>query len=245
MEVYAAQVDNMDQGIGRLIAELKRTGQYENTLILYLQDNGACAEEIRRTGSDQPLKAGEPLPMPGPGDTWLSYGEGWANVSSTPFRSFKHYTHEGGIATPLIAHWPRGIARRGEFERQPGHLIDIMATLVDLAGATYPTERAGRAVPPMEGRSLVPAFAGKAIQREAIFFEHEGNRALRIGEWKLVAKGTDTPWELYNLNHDPSETNDLALRESERVTEMAAAWDRWARRTHAVPWPWQPAYFVK
>jgi arylsulfatase A-like enzyme len=241
MEVFAAQVDNMDQGIGLLIAELKRTGQFENTLILYLQDNGACAEVIARSGGDRPLKEGEPLPMPGTGDTWLSYGEGWANVSSTPFRLYKHYTHEGGIATPLIAHWPRGIARRGEFERQPGHLIDIMATLADLAGATYPKERAGQAVQPMEGKSLLPAFAGKVIAREAIFFEHEGNRALRIGDWKLVAKGPDTAWELYHLGRDSSEMNNLAPREPQRVAEMAAEWDRWARRSHAVPWPWQLA----
>jgi arylsulfatase A-like enzyme len=243
MEVYAAQIDNMDQGIGRLLDELKRTGQFENTLILYLQDNGACAERIaRHVPERRPFRDGERLPMPGPADRWLAYGEAWANVSSTPFRLYKHYTHEGGIATPLIAHWPRGIKRRDELEPQPGHLVDIMATVVDVARAPYPATRLGRAVPPMEGRSLVPAFSGGKIGREAIFWEHEGNRALRIGDWKLVAKGTDTPWELYDLGRDRPELRNLAPTEPQRVTDMAAMWDRWARRTHAVPWPWEPAY---
>ncbi len=249
MEVYAAMIDNMDQGIGRLVAALKANGQYENTLILYLQDNGACAENIGRNpgaakgkGKKAAKVAAAPPPMPGPADTWIGYGEAWANVSSTPFRLYKHYTHEGGIGTPLIAHWPRGIKRKGEIEQQPGHLIDIMATAVDVSGAAYPKERDGRKVQPMEGRSLAPAFVGKKIEREALFWEHEGNRALRIGDWKLVAKGTNTPWELFNMKSDRTEMKNLAAEQSERVKEMAATWDRWAKRTHAVPWPWKPAY---
>ena len=137
--------------------------------------------------------------------------------------------HEGGIGTPLIAHWPRGIKRKGELEHQPGHLIDIMATAVDVAGAKFPTERDGKKIQPMEGRSLVPAFAGKPIQREALFWEHEGNRALRIGDWKLVAKGSGGPWELYDMKRDRTEMNDLAGAQSARVKEMVATWDRWAR----------------
>lgn len=246
MEVYAAMIDCMDQGIGRLIETLKSTGQFENTLIVYLQDNGACAENPgRATIAPGKAKKGQkagPPPMPGPEDTWIAYGEAWANVSSTPFRLYKHYTHEGGIGTPLIAHWPRGIQRRGELEHQPGHLIDIMATAADVGRAPYPQTRQGKPVPPMEGRSLVPAFQGRPIQREAIFWEHEGNRALRVGDWKLVAKGTDTPWELFNLKSDRTEMNDLAAQQPARVKEMAAQWDAWARRTHAVPWPWKPAY---
>lgn len=239
MEVYAAQVDEMDQGIGRLVAELKKNGQLENTLILYLQDNGACAEVIARNVKEKrPYREGEELPMPGPENTFLSYGEAWANVSSTPFRYYKHYTHEGGVATPLIAHWPAGIKRRGELERQPGHLIDIMATLVDVAKADYPTQRNGRAVAPMEGRSLVPAFSGARIERDAIFWEHEGNRALRIGDWKLVGKGPATAWELYDLGRDVSEMHNLAAQEPDRVKSMAILWDQWAQRTHALPWPW-------
>ncbi|HUR58724.1 MAG TPA: arylsulfatase, partial [Opitutaceae bacterium] len=179
MEVYAAMIDNMDQGIGRLVAALQANGQFENTLIVYLQDNGACAENPGRNAAAAKAKKkdegnkGFPA-MPGPGDTWIAYGEGWANVSNTPFRLYKHYVHEGGISTPLIAHWPKGIARRGQLEPQPGHLIDVMATCVDLAGGKYPTERSGQRVQPMEGRSLRPAFAGKPIEREAIFWEHEG-----------------------------------------------------------------------
>jgi len=207
-------------------------------LILYLQDNGACAENIGRN----PPAAKGPAPMPGPAETWIGYGEGWANVSSTPFRLYKHYVHEGGIGTPLIAHWPRGIKRQGELEHQPGHLIDVMATAVDVARAKFPAERDGKKILPMEGRSLVPAFAGKTIQREALFWEHEGNRALRIGDWKLVAKGSSGPWELYDMKRDRTEMNDLASAQSGRVKEMVATWDRWAERTHAVPWPWKPAY---
>jgi arylsulfatase A-like enzyme len=247
MEVYAAMVDNMDQGIGRLIAALQANGQFENTLIVYLQDNGACAENPGRNPVAAKAKKkdegnkGFPA-MPGPGDTWIAYGEGWANVSNTPFRLYKHWVHEGGIATPLIAHWPKGIARRGQLEAQPGHLIDVMATCVDLAGGKYPTERNGQRVLPMEGRSLRPAFAGKAIEREAIFWEHEGNRALRVGDWKLVSKGPAGAWELYDLQRDRTEMRDLATAEPARAKAMVATWDRWAKRTHAVPWPWKPAY---
>ena len=241
MEVYAAMVDNMDQGIGRLVAALRANGQFENTLILYLQDNGGCAENPGRN----PPAAKGPAPMPGPAETWIAYGEGWANVSNTPFKLYKHYVHEGGIGTPLIAHWPRGIQRKGQLDSQPGHLIDLMATAVDVAYAKYPEMRAGKPVQPMEGRSLAPAFAGKPIQRDAIFWEHEGNRALRIGDWKLVSKGPDGPWELYNLKQDRVEMHDLAAREPQRVRDMVAAWDRWARRTHAVPWPWKPEYTTK
>jgi arylsulfatase len=242
MEVYAAMIDNMDQGIGRLLAALRDNGQFDNTLILYLQDNGACAENIGRNPAPGKAKAGGPPPMPGPADTWLGYGEAWANVSSTPFRLYKHFVHEGGIGTPLIAHWPRGIKRKGELESQPGHLIDIMATAVDVAGGKYPSERDGKKVQAMEGRSLVPAFAGQTIQREALFWEHESNRALRIGDWKLVAKGADGPWELYDMRRDRTEMNDLSAAHPERVKEMVATWERWAERTHAVPWPWKPPY---
>ncbi len=240
MEVYAAMIDNMDQGIGRLIAALKANGQFDNTLILYLQDNGACAENIGRNPAA--AKGKGPAPMPGPADTWLGYGEAWANVSSTPFRLYKHFVHEGGIGTPLIAHWPRGIRRTGELEHQPGHLIDVMATAVDLAGGVYPKTRDGRAVQPMEGRSLVPAFAGRPIEREALFWEHESNRALRVGDWKLVARGADGPWELYHLGRDRTEMNNLVATEAERVRTMVATWERWAERTHAIPWPWTPSY---
>jgi arylsulfatase len=264
MEVYAAMVDRMDRGVGKLVAELKRTGQFDNTLILYLQDNGGCAEPQGRTGNanhpnitrperptlpamkPEEFAAGGSVPkqtrdgypvrmgpkvMPGPADTYVAYGRGWASVSNTPFREYKHWVHEGGISTPLIAHWPKGIPARGELRKQPGHLIDVAATCVDLAGATYPKD-----APPLEGRSLRPAFADRSLDRGAIFWEHEGNRAVRVGDWKLVAKH-GRPWELYDLSKDRVEANDLAATAPERVKELAAKYDAYARRAKVEPWP--------
>ncbi len=270
MEVFAAQIDRMDRGIGRLVAALEETGRLENTLILYLQDNGACAEDMGRKPEPkwnlegvEPMKPGELQPsvwppmrtrdgrpvrggpgvMPGPADTYMAYGRGWANVSNTPFREYKHWVHEGGISTPLIAHWPKGIARKGELEKQPGHLIDLMATCIAAAGADYPKTYQGRAITPMEGVSLLPAFAGKPLDRkDAIYWEHEGNRAVRDGKWKIVAKEPDGPWELYDMEKDRTELTDLAAKKPGKVKELSAKWDAWARRAKAVPWPWKPAY---
>lgn len=264
MEVYAAMVDCMDQGVGRIVAALEAKGQLDNTLILFLQDNGGCQEELRslrpvRPDPDKPVKPrpmkpgelqtrmipkvtrdGRPVRqgfgvMPGPADTYMTYGIEWANASNTPFRMYKHFVHEGGISTPLIAHWPAGIEDRNEFRNQPGHLIDIMATCVDLARAEYPTTYEGEKIYPMEGRSLSPAFENRPLEREAIYWEHEGNRAVRVGKWKLVAKGARGPWELYDIIADRSETNDLAEKYAERVKEMADLYDRWAVRAHVVP----------
>jgi len=266
MEVYAAMVDRMDQGIGRIVAELKRQDMFDNTLIFFLQDNGGCAEGMGRGGANRQRADRPTLPpmdpaalqpsmiprqtrdgwpvlqgrgvLPGPADTYIGYGRGWANVSNTPFREYKHWVHEGGISTPLIAHWPAGIKRRGELEHQPGHLIDIMATCVDLAGAKYPQQVRGVAIQPMEGTSLRPAFAGKNLEREgAIYWEHEGNRAVRLGKWKLVAKGRTGPWELYDMEADRSEMNDLAQKQPQRVDQMAALWQAWAERANVLPWP--------
>ena len=265
MEVYAAMVDVMDQGIGRIVAQLRASGQLDDTLILFLQDNGACAETTGRLVSNakdapadlKPLAPDQLQPkmqppmqtrdgrwvrtgpgvMPGPADTYIAYGQGWANVSDTPFREYKHFTHEGGISTPLIAHWPAGIApdRAGGLERQPSHLIDLMATCVDLAGATYPAEVAGKPLKPLAGVSLRPAFAGAPLHRPGpLFWEHEGNRAVRDGRWKLVAK-EDKPWELYDVDADRSELHDLAKAEPSRVRVMAAAWDAWAARSDVLP----------
>ncbi|MEZ6066415.1 MAG: arylsulfatase [Planctomycetaceae bacterium] len=264
MEVYAAMVDRMDQGIGKLVETLKRTGQFDNTLILYTQDNGGCAEGLGRNPSNAPAErlaqpTLAPLPadylqpdmipkqtrdgfpmrqgagvMPGAADTYIAYGRGWANVSNSPFREYKHWVHEGGISTPLIAHWPRGIARKGELDHQPGHLIDIMATCVDVSGADYPQAIDGEAIHPLEGRSLVPAFRGETIERKAIYWEHEANRAIRVGNWKLVAK-ENQPWELYDIGVDRIEANDLAAKHPERVTELSAMWDDWAARANVLP----------
>jgi arylsulfatase A-like enzyme len=263
MEVYAAMVDRMDQGVGKIVAELKRTGQLDNTLILYLQDNGGCAEVMGRAGNKNhpnierpaaptlpamkptdfaaagsvpaqtrdgyPVRMG-PKVMPGGPDTYVAYGPGWANVSNTPFREYKHWVHEGGISTPLIAHWPAGIpaAKRNGLVREPGHLIDVMATCLDLAGVKGP---AG-----VEGVSLRPAFQGEALTRqEPLFWEHEGNRAVRSGQWKLVMKH-NRPWELYDIDADRVEANDLSAKEPAKVKEMTAAWDAWAKRVGVRPW---------
>ena len=269
MEVYAAQVDCMDQGIGRIVAELKSQQQLENTLLFYLQDNGGCAELIGRgpkftaraehptlpamskddrqhgtapkqTRDGWPVRQGYGV-LPGGPDTFLSYGRGWANVSNTPFREYKHWEHEGGISTPLIVHWPEAIARsrRGKLVADPGHLIDIMATCIEVAGATFPSEFAGEKILPPEGESLRGLFSGKSLQRaQPIFWEHEGNRAVRNGKWKLVAKGPRAAWELYDMTNDRSETSNLASSEPARVAELASRWDEWAKRVHALPWPW-------
>lgn len=263
MEVYAAMVEAMDTGIGRLVAQLRESGQLDNTLILFLQDNGACAETVGREKPQPPAKDPKPLRddelqprsqppmqtrdgrpvrtgpgvMPGPADTYVAYGRGWANVSNTPFREYKHWTHEGGISTPLVAHWPLGIKadRAGAFERQPGHLIDIMATCIDLAGVTYPAERDGRKIKPREGVSLRPAFNGEPLARvQPLFWEHEGHRAVRLGDWKIVA-GEDAPWELYNIAHDRSELHDQAQAQPERVAAMAQLWDDYAARANVLP----------
>ena len=276
MEVYAAMIDCLDQGIGRIIAELKRTGQDENTLVLFLQDNGGCAEGMGRSTNNPaprdraekpslppladdylqpdmiPKQTRDGYPMrqgygvlPGAGDTFHGYGEAWANVSNTPFREYKHWVHEGGISTPLIAHWPAGIAteRRNVLEQQPAHLIDLMATCVDLAEATYPTVYQDQKIKPLQGVSLVPAFSGRDLSRqEPIFFEHEGNRAVRDGQWKLVAKGPQGSWELYDMAADRTEMHNLAAEQPERVKSMAAAWESWARRAEVIPWIWGPPY---
>jgi len=269
MEVYAAMIDNMDQGIGRIVATLQEKGELDNTLILFLQDNGGCAEgggrgdklnprgekpsfdplppdaqhymgsRPQQTRDGWPVRAGRV--MPGPADTYIGYGKNWANVSNTPFREYKHWVHEGGISTPLIAHWPAGIKAKNELRRQPAHLVDLMATCVDLSGAEYPTEYQGHAIKPREGKSLAPAFAGKDIPREAIYWEHEGNRAVRTGNWKLVAKGRagqdEVQWELYDVEADRSELHDLAGKHPDRVRELSALWQTYAERANVVPWP--------
>ena len=269
MEVYAAQIAVMDEGIGRLVETLKKNGQYENTLILFLADNGGCAEEAGTQGpvreargdsTEKPLgpnelqtrmtpffaRDGRPVRqgfgvMPGGPDTFGSYGHPWANASNTPFRLYKHYAHEGGISSPLIAHWPAGIdaSRHGIFERQQGHLIDLMATCIDLSGAEYPSVVDDKAIHPYEGISLRPAFAGDALDRgRPLFWEHTGHRAIRDGKWKLVAQGADNAWELYDMEADRTELNNLANTEPERAAQMATAWEAWAKRVGAKPWPW-------
>ena len=237
MAVYAAQIDRMDQGIGRIIAKLRELKIERNTLVLFLADNGGCAERIDRG------KKGVP---PGPADSFLSYGLPWANASNTPFRRYKHWVHEGGISTPLIAHWP-DVIKPDQMTPQPGHLIDLMATCVDVAGATYPKARNGKPITPLEGKSLMPIFQGKTRKgHDAIYWEHEGNRAVRQGKWKLVSRHPGRharrpgPWELYDLEADRTELNNLAETHPEKVRQLAALYTAYAERAAVRPWPARP-----
>jgi arylsulfatase len=259
MAVYAAMVTAMDRNIGRLIDELRASSQLNNTLVLFLSDNGACAE-WEPFGFD--LSPIDPTQIqPGVGvnlgtqaapnilhnadnarnmwhaDGMISYGSAWANASNTPWRLYKHYAHEGGIGTPLIVHWPAGIASRGELRPQVGHLIDIMATCVDVGKANYPRSANGHEILPMEGASLVPALTNKPVTRDFLAWEHEGNAAIRSGDWKLVRKGLAGKWELYDLATDRTELRDVADQQAERVQELSAKWQQWAQRTHVYPKP--------
>ncbi len=165
--------------------------------------------------------------------TYHSYGSAWANVSNTPWRLYKHYNHEGGITTPFIAHWPDRIKRRGAIEHSPAHLIDLMPTLA---------ETAGKPLDKSEGLSLLPAFVGRATARRPLYWEHEGNRAVRDGKWKIAAVGPAGPWELYDMERDRTEMHDLAAAHPDIVAKMAAEWETWAHRTNVVPWIWEPQY---
>lgn len=224
MATYAACVSKMDSAVGRLVASLKERGELDNTLLLFMSDNGGNAESGPNGRS-----TGDPTKH----DSDWFCGQSWAWLQNTPFREYKHYTHEGGISTPLIAHWPAGIprGRNGAWESQAGHLIDIMATVADVAGASYPTGK----VRPKEGVSLRPALSGKSLNRkEPIYWEHEGNRAVRDGRWKLVAKANQ-PWELYDIQTDRSEQTNIAAKDPARVKVLTAAWDVWAARANVLP----------
>jgi arylsulfatase len=214
-----------------LVERLQKLGVLDHTLILFLSDNGCSAE-----GGPGGFHRGDTSAPIGTATTYASAGLEWANVSDTPLRRFKKSTHEGGIASPLIAHWPAGITRRGEFVQQPGHVMDLMPTCLELAGAEYPPARQSRVLPPLEGRSLVPAFGGEAMAREALYWEHLGNRAVRAGDLKLVAAHKDA-WELYDLAADRTELVDLAEQCPDKVAELAARWDAWALRCGVEPWP--------
>ena len=229
MAIYAACVNRMDRAVGRLVAALKQRGVLDNTLIMFLSDNGGNAE----SGPNGKL-TGEP---PGSAKSDVFCGESWAMLENTPFRRYKHFDHEGGIATPLIAHWPARIKARGELRQQVGHIIDIMPTCVEVAGANYPKEFNGQSILPLEGLSLVPAFGDRALVRDALYWEHEGNAAIRVGDWKLVRVGRNGRWELYDMKSDRTELHNLAELEQARVTELAAQWEAWAGRTHVKPYP--------
>ncbi len=274
MEVYAAMVDNMDRGIGRIVAEFERQGTLDNTLIMYLQDNGACAEGFGRykpkkpyrtdykplgpdgfqtkiwppmqTRDGRPVKNG-PDAMAGPEDTFTGVGRGWANVSNTPFREYKHFAHEGGISSPFIVSWPKGIdpENNGRIERQPGHLIDLMSTCLDAAGVKHPRKFGEQDIQPLEGVSLLPAFrGGDLVRKDALYFDHHLNGAVRDGKWKLVRYGDSGrnaklhPWQLYDMENDRSEQIDLAKVYPDKVKLLSQKWENWAVRARVKPWPW-------
>ena len=251
MEVYAAQVTVMDRGIGRIVDALKETGRFDNTLIFFTIDNGGCHVEYtpdrkgdflpETTRDGRPMRPGNlPEIMPGPEDTYQSYGYGWANASNTPYRMFKKYDHEGGIRTPMIAHWPDGIKSRGKLVPTVSHLIDIMPTVLDATQTPVPinlTDQtiANRAPMKMDGISLAPTFTDQEISgHKTLFFAHSQGTALRHGDWKLVAiKQKPATWELYNLKKDPIEQNDLANQMPEKVNELSSIWRNESERLAA------------
>ncbi|MDC0935395.1 arylsulfatase [Pirellulales bacterium] len=223
MAVYAAMIDAMDQNIGRLMSALEASNGADNTLLMFLSDNGGCAEE---PGGRDPTTR-----RPGPKDDYVAVGPSWGWAQNAPFRRYKTWTHEGGICTPLIVHWP-GRVQPGTITRQPGHIIDVLPTCLDVAEGEYPAEHAGESILPVEGRSLAPIFAGE--QREPhtqLCWEWQGCAAIRRGDWKAVWDKLVKRWELYDLAKDRTESNDLAVDHPEIVEELAAAYDQWAQRT--------------
>ena len=238
MEVYAAQITLMDKGIGRILKALKETKRLENTLIMLLVDNGGCHVEYKqsRTGpflNKQTRNGGEiktgnrPDIMPGPEDTWQSYGYGWANASNTPFRMFKQYDHEGGICVPLIVQWPEVISKGGQINRQVCHVMDILPTVLEAAGIEYPGTFDGRQVDPADGKSMLPMLRGQKRQNhEALFWKFSHGCAVRQGKWKLVRMDKE-PWELYDIEADPVELTNLNRKYPEKAAQLAALWEKW------------------
>jgi arylsulfatase len=240
MAIFAAMIERMDTNIGRVLKDLESSGELNNTLILFCSDNGACAEwdpygfDIK-SGPENVLHKGAELDKMGQPGTYHSYGSAWANTANTPWRLYKHYTHEGGIASPFIAHWPDRIKQRGTIDKRVvGHFIDVVPTLAAVAGV--------KPEKPIEGISLLPALEGKQVTRGPLFFEHEGSRAVREGKWKLTAVAAEGKWELYDMEADRTEMNNLAATQPERVKKMAAQWEEWARRANVIPWIWKPQY---
>ena len=222
MAIHAAMVDRMDQEIGRVVEQLKQMNAFENTLILFASDNGASAEIMVRGDSHDP-----DAPM-GSGETFLCLGPGFSSLANTPHRRHKTWVHEGGISTELIAHWPKGITAHGELRHTPGHLIDIVPTVLDAAGSKAPKTWAGEAVPAAPGISLLPLFAKDgSVSHKELWWCHDNHRAIRMGDWKLVAASGE-PWELYNLQSDRGESSNLAEQYPEKVDAMEARWSELA-----------------
>jgi arylsulfatase len=250
MATYAAMIEHLDDGVGKVLTALKEKNIETNTLVIFFSDNGGCAEIIQPEWYDVPSRTrdgrhvsvgnGNHSVFAGPDNVWQSYGVPWANVSDTPFLLYKHFTHEGGIASPLIARWPAVIQKTGTMSSQLGHVTDIMATLVDITGAKHPANYEGHSILPLEGSSLLPIFEGKNRPHPApVFWEHEGNRAVRLGQWKLVARHAQA-WELYDTVADRTEQKDLAATHPDKVKELSGLYDAWAERCHVVPFDTLP-----
>ena len=239
MATFAAMVHQMDQNIGRIVQHLEATNQLANTLILFTSDNGACAEwdpfgfDVS-SGPTNTLHTGESLAKMGQPGTYHSYGSAWANTGNTPWRLYKHYTHEGGISCPTIAHWPECISAKNAINHQPWHFIDVLPTLAHIAGATPSA--------PTQGENMAALFQNKKPKRGPLFWEHEGSRAVRQGKWKLTAVHPTGPWELYDIEADRTELNNLAAQHPARVKSMAAQWNQWAHANNVLPWIWNPPY---
>ncbi len=246
MAIYAAMIEHVDKGIGQIIHTLEAQGELENTLIMITSDNGACYEwgpfgfDLHNHVVGSVLHEARFLQKMGLHGSYHSVGSGWANLSNTPFRLYKHYNHEGGNCSPLIAHWPEGIRNANRWVRTPVHVIDFMPTFLDIAGAHYPTEVDGRSIPPYEGVSLSSIFSGtdKLAQR-SLYFDHFGSSAVRNGDWKLVRcneRLNDRQWELYNIAHDRCETKNLIKQHPELFKELEQEWLSWAKRVKIAPY---------
>lgn len=233
MAIYAAMIEEVDKNIGVLLAALRERKQLENTLILFLSDNGGNAEAgvSGKYEGDQP---GNP-------HSNVFIGRCWAHLNNTPFRKYKHYNHEGGTATPLIVHWPAEVRASGgakSWITTPAHLIDIMATCVDVAEADYPQVRNGKSVTPMQGQSLLPLLKGSGdFAARPLYWEHEGNAAIRVGDLKLVRQGARGPWELFDMRADRTEQHNLAAEKPADVERLKSQWQQWARAAHVIPKP--------
>lgn len=250
MAVHAAMVDHMDRGIGRIIQTLKETGELDNTLIIFLSDNGASPENCMRYGPgfDRPgqTREGEEIAypvdksvLPGPETTFTSIGQRWANVANTPFAYWKMESYEGGVHTPMIAYWPRGItAEKGSITDQVGHVMDFMATFIDVAHGKYPETYDDNQIIPLQGKSLLPVFKDQEREGHPVLFnEHMGGRLVRTSEWKLVKLDNNSPWELYNLRENRTETINVADQHPEVVHQLDSLWQEWARKDHVLPKP--------
>ena len=258
MAVYAAMIDRMDQGIGKILKKLRELNIEDNTILMFLSDNGGCAEFLAEDSNrpspsqySSPTRDGRSINVgnrkdlrPGPDDTFMSYDLSWANASNSPFRLFKRWTHEGGISTPFIISWPNKI-KRAQITHSPTHIIDIATTIYEITGANYPDEMYGQEIKPLEGESFYGAFENEKWQRKSpIFWEHEGSRAVREGEWKLVCE-VGSNWEIYNMSEDRTELTNLLNEEVDRVHRMKAQYRKWSDRCEVLEWPvhqskWDP-----